>query len=141
VTVYATLLGEPTRSRRNSDLAELLEWGLNQYRTVPVVEPGRVYATAAAPYGRKRLDIVADRRILRIVRIDRPLVERVTTPTVVSLPVERGQRLGEVRVYDRGKLIARSDLVAARSIGKPGIVGRVGWYAKRTLHDIWGWIS
>src|SRR5204862_29076 len=32
VTIYATLLGEPSRTARNSDLAELLAWGLAQYR-------------------------------------------------------------------------------------------------------------
>jgi D-alanyl-D-alanine carboxypeptidase len=141
VTVYATLLGEPTRSRRNADLAALLAWGLGQYRIVPLVDAGRTYATAVAPYGRTRLALVADRRIVRTVRIDRPLVERVVAPVAVSLPVKRGQRLGEVRVYDRGTMVARAPLVASRSIGRPGVLGRVGWYATRTLHHIWSWVS
>jgi len=35
--LYATLLGEPTREERNSDLAQLLAWGLSQYRMLPLV--------------------------------------------------------------------------------------------------------
>jgi serine-type D-Ala-D-Ala carboxypeptidase (penicillin-binding protein 5/6) len=139
VTIYATLLGEPTRSERNSDLTELLAYGLAQYRVVPVVSPARVYATARVPWDKRPLGLVAASRIVRVVRVGRPLVERAVTPMVVSLPVRAGQRLGEVRVYDRGKLVARTPLVADRSIGRPGLLGRVGWYAKRTFDHIWSW--
>ena len=46
VTVYATLLGSPTRSERNVDLESLLIWGLGQFRVVPAVQTGRTYAEA-----------------------------------------------------------------------------------------------
>ena len=137
----ATILGSPTRARRNNDLTELLAWGLSRYRVVPVVSSGRVYATAEASYGRRPLALVVRRRLLRVVRIGRPLVERVVAPGAVSLPVTQGERLGEVRVYSRGKMIASAPLVAARSISRPGFFGRVGWYAGRTVHHVWGWFS
>jgi D-alanyl-D-alanine carboxypeptidase (penicillin-binding protein 5/6) len=140
-TVYATLLGERSRSQRNADLAELLAWGLGEYRAVPVVRTGHVYARAVLPYGRHPLQLVAPRRIVRIARVDRPLVERVVAPAAVSLPIERGQRLGLVRVYDRGKLVASQPLVAARAVARPGLLGRVGWYTKRTFETAWGWVS
>ena len=141
VTIYATLLGEPSRSVRNADLAQLLAWGLAQYRVVSIVSTGRVYATARVPWGKRALRLVAAREVAHVARVGRSMTERVVTPVVVSLPVRRGQRLGEVRVYDRGKLVARVPLVADRSIGRPGTVGRVGWYATRTLDHIWGWFS
>jgi D-alanyl-D-alanine carboxypeptidase len=141
VTIYATLLGEPRRSVRNRDLAQLLAWGLSQYRVVPVVSTGHVYATAVVPWGKHPLGLVAAREIVRVARVGRPLVERVVAPVVVSLPVTAGERLGEVRVYDRGKLVARAPLVADRSIARPGMLGRVGWYAQRTLDHIGGWFS
>ena len=141
VTIYATLLGEPTRERRNADLARLLSYGLSRYRIVPVVQPRRVYATAAVPWGRPPLRLVAARPALRVVRVDRPLVERVVAPRVVSLPVSRGQRLGEVRIFSRGETIARVPLVAARSIDRPGVLGRVGWYAGQAAHHVWSWVS
>jgi D-alanyl-D-alanine carboxypeptidase (penicillin-binding protein 5/6) len=141
VTIYATLLGEPSRSVRNADLAQLLAWGLAQYRVVSVVSTGRVYATARVPWGKKALSLVAAREVVHVARVGRPMKERVVTPEVVALPVRAGQALGEVRVYDRGKLVARVPLVADRSISRPGALGRVGWYATRTLDHIWGWVS
>ena len=141
VTVYATLLGGPSRGERNVDLAELLAWGISRYRHVAVIPTSRIYATAQVPYGKKPLVVVAAKRIVRIVRVDRTLRERVVVPTAVDLPIAKGQRVGEVRVYDGRRLIARSPLVATRSIAKPGFFGRVGWYAGRTFHHIAGWFS
>jgi len=140
VTVYATILGEPTRARRNSDLTRLLTFGLSRYRIVWAVQPRRVYATAAVPWGKASLALVAARPALRVARVDRPLVERVVAPRVVSLPVTRGEHLGEVRVYARGETIARVPLVASRSISRPGALGRVGWYAGQTAHHVWSWV-
>src|SRR5205085_4664722 len=59
VTVYATLLGSPTRSTRNTDLESLLVWGIAQFRVVPAVQAGRTYADVALPYGKQPLALVA----------------------------------------------------------------------------------
>ena len=67
------------------------------------------------------VDLVAPRSVGRAVVTGRPLVERIVAPMGVDLPVRKGQELGEVRVYERGKLVARSPLVAARSIEEPGV--------------------
>ena len=141
VTVYATILGSSSRSERNVDLAKLLTYGLSRYRWVAVIRKSRVYAWAKAPYGRDSLALVVPRRVVRVVRFDRPLTERVVAAYVVSLPVVEGQRLGEVRVYDRGKVIARSPLLASRAIEKPGTIDRIEWYAGRTVDRVWSWVS
>lgn len=141
VTIYATLLGEPTREQRNDDLAQLLAWGLSRYRVVRVVTEGRVYAEAELPYGRAPLALVAGRSLVRVVNIGRPLVQEVVAPVVVPLPVRRGQPLGEVRVYERGRLVARAPLRAGRSVARPGVLGRVGWYAGQAAHHVWSWLS
>jgi len=100
-----------------------------------------VYATAKAPYGRKALALVAALPTRRIVRVDRPLVERVVAPSVISLPVRKGERIGEVRIYAGHRLIVRRPLVAARTIDKPGFVGRSEWYLGQAAHHAWSWIS
>jgi D-alanyl-D-alanine carboxypeptidase (penicillin-binding protein 5/6) len=140
VTIYAAVLGSPTRSSRNSDLAELLRYGLSRYRVVPVI-PERPYAWVETGYGKRRLELVPARPLSHSVRVDVPLVERVVAPGTVDLPIHRGQRLGEVRVYDRGRLLGSRPLVAARAVSRPGLVSRVGWYAGRTAHHIRGWLT
>lgn len=136
VTVYATLLGSPTRERRNDDLESLLVWGLGQFRVVDAIRPDRPYATVRLPYGRAPLALVADRPLRLVARLGRPFTERVVAPAVVALPVRAGTPLGSVQVFDRGRLLGSRTLVAARTIHKPGLAGRLGWYAGRTLRHL-----
>ncbi|MEX2647341.1 MAG: D-alanyl-D-alanine carboxypeptidase family protein [Gaiellaceae bacterium] len=141
LTIYATVLGSPTRDRRNADLAALLAWGLSRYRVVEAIDDGRVYATATTGYGRAPVRLVAAEPLRRSIRVDRPLVERIVAPSVVSLPVAKGQRLGVVRVYARGKLLGERPLVASESRTAPGLGGKIRWYATRTLENAWGLIT
>lgn len=141
VTVYATLLGSPAEFVRDADLAQLLDWGLSRYRPAVLVDPHRVYARAETAFGRGLVPLVAERRLVGAVHAGRPLVERVVVPAAVRLPVERGRPLGEVRVYQSGRLLGRRPLVAAKSVSRPSLAGRVGWYAGRTFHHLFGWLG
>jgi D-alanyl-D-alanine carboxypeptidase (penicillin-binding protein 5/6) len=137
VTVYATVLGSPTRAERNVDLESLLVWGLGQFRVLPVVQAGRVYATARLPYGKAPLPLVAARPLRAVVRLDRPLTERVTAVAAASLPVRAGTPLGHVEIRAGGRLLGRRTLVAARAVQVPSLPRRLGWYAGRALHELW----
>jgi serine-type D-Ala-D-Ala carboxypeptidase (penicillin-binding protein 5/6) len=141
VTLYVTVLGSPTRSQRNADLAALLRWGLSRFRPVWLVQPRRVYLRAAVGYGRAAVPLVAARAVVRPVRIDRPLVERVVAPVSVTLPIARGERLGEVRVRSGARTVGVRALVAARAVSRPSFAGRIGWYVGRTFHHIGGWFA
>jgi D-alanyl-D-alanine carboxypeptidase (penicillin-binding protein 5/6) len=137
-TVYAVLLGSPTRARRNADLAELLEWGFDQYARFPVIRKGERYATAAVPFAEdEQLELVAAEGASELVRLGdgSRFVERVVAPTMVELPVSKGQKLGEVVIMDGDDEVARADLVAARDIPAPSFQERAGWYADRALDE------
>jgi D-alanyl-D-alanine carboxypeptidase (penicillin-binding protein 5/6) len=141
VTIYATLLGGESRSGRNGDLAALLTWGLTRYRTVWAISSGRTYGTVRTAYGKPAVRVVAARPALRVIHVERPLVERVVLPLEAALPVRKGQRLGEVQVLDRGRVIGRSPLVAASAVDRAGTLGRIGFYAGRTLDHLGGLFS
>jgi D-alanyl-D-alanine carboxypeptidase (penicillin-binding protein 5/6) len=136
VTIYATLLGSPTRSQRNEDLRALLTWGLAQFRVVPAVRTGQTYAEVALPYGRAPLALVAPKPLQIVARLGRPLTETVTAPQAAALPVRAGAVLGRVEIRAGGKLLGTRDLVASRTINKPGLARRLGWYAGRTFHHL-----
>ena len=139
-TIYAVILGSPTRAQRNADLERLLTWGVAQYRTSTLVRRV-VYAQAALGYGRRPVALVASKALVRVVRAGRPIVERVIAPSAVSVPVLRGQRLGRIEVWDGRTLIGTRPLLAARTVPRPGLGGRLRWYATRTGHHLLGLFS
>jgi D-alanyl-D-alanine carboxypeptidase (penicillin-binding protein 5/6) len=136
-TLYVVILGSPDEQQRDTDLERLLAWGVSQYRTLALVS-AKTYATAKLPYGRAAESLVAAKPLVRVVRVGRPVVERVVAPSALALPVERGERLGTIEVWSAGKLLGTRPLLAARSVGKPALGGRLRWYATRTVHDLWG---
>jgi D-alanyl-D-alanine carboxypeptidase (penicillin-binding protein 5/6) len=140
-TIYAVILGSPTRSVRNAGLASLLSWGVSRYRVGPVIDSARAYAVAAPGWGKARLQLVTRKGLVRAYRVDRPLVARIVAPPVVSLPVARGQVLGRVQVWEGKRLLGARPLVAVRSISRPGFAGRMEWFAGRTLHHIGGFFT
>jgi D-alanyl-D-alanine carboxypeptidase (penicillin-binding protein 5/6) len=139
-TIYAVILGSPSRAQRNDDLHRLLAWGVSQYRTLTLVAR-QPYAWAAAPYGRRRVALVAPRPLVRVLRVGRAVVTRIVAPTAVSLPVERGERLGRIEVWAGKTRVGVRPLLAARTISRPGLAGRVRWYGTRTVHHLLGLFS
>jgi hypothetical protein len=73
--------------------------------------------------------------------VDRPLVVRVVAAGAAALPLARGTRLGEVRVFSGRKLVAREALVAEHSVDRPGVAGRVGFYVRRALSHVRDWFT
>lgn len=141
VTVLVISLGSPNRGARNRDVATLLGWGLDRYRTIRAIAPGRVYARARLLYGARPLDLVATQAAWRVVHADLPLVERVVAPAVLAASVRKGQALGELRVYEGGRLVASSPLVADRDVGGASVSRKAGFYAGRTAHHLWSWLT
>ena len=99
VRITASLLGAPTEGRRDAGLASLLAWGLDQFHAVLAIDAARVYGLAETGYGRPPVTLMTQKSIVRQVRVDRPLVEHVVASSALALPVTRGQRVGEVRVF------------------------------------------
>jgi D-alanyl-D-alanine carboxypeptidase (penicillin-binding protein 5/6) len=135
VTIYAVVLGSPSRGRRNADLARLLDWGFGHYGPVELIVPGRTYATARIPFSDARIPLVAARGASPVVRLGRPLVQRVVAPGRLDPPLARGQRVGEIRIYDGTRLVSRGPLVAAVAVKEPTLGRRLGWYAGRALDE------
>ena len=137
-TVYAVVLGSPSRARRNADLTKLLEWGFDQWARYTVVRKGEPYATAAVPFAEgEPLELVAAKGASELVRLGdgTQFVERVVAPEMVDLPVSEGEKLGEIVITDGDREVARVDLVAARDVPEPSLQDRVGWYADRALDE------
>jgi D-alanyl-D-alanine carboxypeptidase (penicillin-binding protein 5/6) len=141
VTVYGAVLGSTTREARNDALRRLLTFGLAQYRRVQVIDVGRVYGETTTGYGQPAVELVAEHGLVRTVRTGKSLLERIVAPTSLALPVDQGQRLGRVEVYDGDRLVASSNLVAAAAVADAGLFAKAKWYATETARNLWGIVA
>lgn len=139
--VYGTTLGSASRAERDAALRQLLQYGLDRYRRIAAIAPGRTYAEVETGFGRPAVALVAPRAVLRTVRDDTVLVERVVAPSSVALPVRAGRRLGVVEVWRGESLLASSPLVAAEDVAEPGVVSKAIWYVGATLGNLWEIVS
>ena len=140
-TVYVTILGSPSRARRNHDLARLASWGLGVFTIVQPVDAHHTYATVDLPYGRAPLALVAGSRLRTYIRPGRTLTQRIVAPRYTKLPVKRGQVLGRIEIWLGSKLLGQRPLVASRSVAKPNLGGRVTYYAGHTVHHMERWLT
>lgn len=141
VGITAAVLGSASEAQRDGELAALLRFGLQSYRTARVIDPGRTYASVPVGWGEPPVRAVAPRAILRPTSIERPLRERVVVPAVAALPVLAGQRLGTIVVTDGSRVVARSPLVAATSRPAPSPGVRAWWVTRRAAHRLVGLVS
>ena len=141
MTIYVTILGSPSRATRNADLESLVSWGIGLYSVVVAITANHPYAQVALPYGRKPLALVAKSELRASVRPGGALTERVVAARYAPLPIRRGEVFGNVQIWAGGKLVGRRPLIASRSVAAPGVCGRVGWFARRTVHDVVGWFT
>jgi D-alanyl-D-alanine carboxypeptidase (penicillin-binding protein 5/6) len=140
IQVYATILGSPTRRQRDHDLVALLDYALSRYRSIEVVSARDPLEKVNTAYGGPVVPVAASRSLRLPVRVDRPLVEKLVLPRTLALPVERGERVGEVRIYSNGELLGKRELVAMRSASRPNLFGKLGWYGGQTVHNLFGWM-
>ena len=87
------------------------------------------------------MPLVAEKPLVRVIHIGRPLIARVIAPSALSLPVRRGQRLGRIEIWAADDADRLAALFAARSASRPGLGGRLRWYATRTRHHLLGLFS
>ena len=141
VTIVAAVLGAQSRGAQTPTSTHCCAGVCSSTRPVLVVAARHAYAFADPGWGLDPVRLTAEREIVRPAAVRRPLVERVVAPQVLALPVRRGQRLGEVRVYDGDRLVAQAPLVADRDVQQPGFGAKAAFVAGRTVHHLAGLVS
>jgi D-alanyl-D-alanine carboxypeptidase (penicillin-binding protein 5/6) len=129
VRLISVTLGEPSEARRDADTLALLEYGFARYRRVRVLQAGATVASArVAFYGGRKTSLTVRRDVSLTLRRG----ERVRTVADVSHelkgPLERGAKVGQVRVLREGELVRLVPLVTAEPVPAAGAVRKLARY-------------
>jgi DNA repair protein RadA/Sms len=92
-------------------------------------------AAQAARRGDKALYVSGEESAAQ-VRMRATRTGAVEESLFIAAETSLGAVLGHVEVWAGRRLIGRRPLVASRTVNRPGLAARLGWYAGRTVHHV-----
>ena len=124
--IISVVLGEPSESARDADTLALLRWGIDQYRRVTLLRPGRtVTYTKVAYHPDLKIRLITRRPATFTLRRGERLTTRVHAPKELEGPIPAGRRVGSVDVLYLGHKVKTLGLVTARAVPGSTLVQRV----------------
>jgi len=126
--LIAVVMGCPLRGGQTTDAATLLDYGFNHYSSASLIRAGKVFASLPVKGGEaESVKAVVNADIAGIY----PKADGISftfrphLPAQVEAPVKKGQKLGELQVLYQGKTLKSVDLLAAESINRLSLAGRI----------------
>jgi serine-type D-Ala-D-Ala carboxypeptidase (penicillin-binding protein 5/6) len=124
--VVSVVLGEPSEGARDVDTLALLRWGIDQYRRVTILRPGRTVAYAKVAYHPDlRIRLTTRRAETYTLRRGERLSTRLHVPKELEGPIAAGTRVGSVDVVYLGRKVKTLGLVTVRAVPGTSFVTRL----------------
>ncbi len=113
------------------DAISLLEYGFDNYKSVPVMTAGTELGEVPVKKGKvKTVKAVADRDIIATMSmgtLDNSIAKKTEMIEDLRAPVKKGQKVGTVKIYDVNEtLLGEFDAVAAADVEEGGFLSAVG---------------
>lgn len=119
--LIAVALGSETSKIRNAEIAKLLDYGFANYETAVIAEEGQIMGTVLIEKGTPTsVSAVTTEKITVLTGKGQKdkLKTEVTISETVPLPLDKGQEIGKITLYDEEEKLAEYPLVAAAPVEK-----------------------
>jgi D-alanyl-D-alanine carboxypeptidase (penicillin-binding protein 5/6) len=124
--VISVVLGEPSETARDVDTLNLLRWGIDQYKRVTVLRPGRtVTRVGVAHYPDLKIRLTTRHPAAFTLRRGERLSTRLHVPKELEGPIAAGRRVGSVDVLYLGHKVKTLGLVTTRAVPEASVAKRV----------------
>ncbi|MBO8126406.1 MAG: D-alanyl-D-alanine carboxypeptidase [Firmicutes bacterium] len=134
--LIAVALGSSTRDDRNNTIKALLDYGFQMYKAEKLVSQGESFGRLPVILGvTDSVELVSCSELRYPVKkgTELTLTKKVNLPETVTAPIAKDQVIGEVVFTDRsGKVVAKTEIVAAESIERAGFFKII----KQTVHQL-----
>ena len=119
--LISVVMGEPDAKTRTIETRTLLNYGFSQFSSVPIVKANHSMATVKVIQGIDASIPVspAEDVYLTIQKGEnRKISQKVELPDSVQAPIQKGQAIGRLIVYQSGEKIGEVPLIATASMDK-----------------------
>lgn len=120
--VIAVVFGAPTSKERNAQVTKMLDYAFSQYKTHPMFERNRVLGKVAVSKGaKKRVEAVTSEPISLLTKKGEG-IENIKQTVIlnknIKAPINKGDKIGVLKLEQEGKTLVESPLVAKEASDK-----------------------
>lgn len=130
--LIAVIMGADSPKGREEQARKLLHWGQQNFDTVEILRNGKKVGSERVWYGDKEQVAVGTNEdrwlVLPKAELQNIKAKYVLDSKELEAPLAAHQRVGEIQLYDRDKVIAKMPLVTLESVGKGGLFSRLSDY-------------
>ena len=135
--LIAVVMGADSPKGREDQARKLLHWGQQNFDTVQILHNGKKVGTERIWYGDKeQVKLGTDQDFwLALPKAEVPNIKAkyVLDKKELEAPIAAHQRVGEIQLYDRDKVVAHWPLVTLEAVDKGGLFSRMSDYLHHTL--------
>ncbi len=115
--LIAVILGAPSNAQRFAQAAKVMEWGFEQFTSVPLLKSGQPLPVQVQVSSGPLIQPIAASDLKVVVpRADASAVKLVyDVPPIINAPVTSGETLGRVIVQNQGQ--AMTEVMAISPVG------------------------
>ena len=122
--LIAVALGAETSAIRNQEITKILDYGFATYKTTVVAKDNQSMKEIMIPKGNpQKVSAVTEQKITALV--EKGQEESITTKVImdktVKLPINKGDKIGKLIVYDKDEKIGEYSLVSNTDVKKASI--------------------
>ncbi|ESU30280.1 hypothetical protein G3A_22070 [Bacillus sp. 17376] len=118
----AVVFGAPTSKARNAQVTKMLDYAFSQYQTHPMFKKGHPLGKAAISKGdKKTINAVTSENVSLLTKKGadvKDVKQSITLNKNLKAPVEKGDRVGTLKLIKDGKTLAETPLVADAKVEK-----------------------
>ncbi|WP_019422857.1 serine hydrolase [Paenibacillus sp. OSY-SE] len=122
--VIAVVLGEPSTKTRNAEVTQMFDYAFAQYTNVPLLKAGERIGGVRVEKGMvENLEIKAQRPYTVLLKkgdAKQNIRFELDAPKSVKAPIEAGQPIGRIVVYQGDKMIREFPVEATQNVAKAG---------------------
>ncbi|MCR2803076.1 D-alanyl-D-alanine carboxypeptidase [Paenibacillus sp. SCIV0701] len=120
--IVAVVMGEPTTKQRNSEVSQMFDYAFAQYMNYPIVGEGESIGMARIEKGMEsQIELVADQSysiLLKKGSSTKDIRYELKLEEKLKAPIEQGQPIGKLIVYQGDQMVKEFDVAAPQSIDK-----------------------
>lgn len=127
--LIAVVMGGISPKSREVQAKKLLTWGHQNYSTVQALHSGKPIAHERIWFGKKnQIALGSDKNIWITIpknELEYIRIKYAIDKGKIEAPAQKGLKIGEIKLLDRDKLIARSNLIELEEISEAGLFSRI----------------